>query len=56
MVGHKAAEGLQPSGKVVGCHEVRAVGPRLVMGVGVEALYGLLFNRAVHPFDRRRPV
>jgi len=46
-----AAEGLEPAGEVVGCHEVRRVGAELVVIVVMEAFDGRVLDRPVHPLD-----
>ncbi len=51
FVGCEASQGLEPSGKVIGCHEVSQVLPELVMRGVVEALDRGVLDGAVHVLD-----
>ena len=51
LVGREAAQGLQPTGMVVGVDEQLQVRPELVVGVVVVALDCGVLDGAVHPLD-----
>jgi len=51
FVEREAVQRFQPSGEVVGCHEVGEVGAQLVVAFVVEAFHRRLLDRTIHPFD-----
>ncbi len=51
LVGRKAAQGLQPTGMVVGVDEQLEVRPELFVGLVVVALDRGILDGAVHPLD-----
>lgn len=51
LVGRKAAQGLQPTGMVVGVDEQLQVRPELFVGLAVIALDRGVLDGAVHPLD-----
>lgn len=51
LVRCQALQSFETPGKIVGIQEVGQVGFELIMADIMEALYSLLLNRAVHPFN-----